>query len=102
MSLTYQFNGKDFVVKSCEDMADHRVKIAYTFDGEPGESILENRRALLLFLADLLGLDADDPIDRNTIKMLMYTDPLIFPLDEEGLPEPTIHKLDESMFEIAD
>ena len=50
-----------------------------------------------------MELDKDDPIDRNTIKMLMNTDPLIFPLDEEGLPEPTIHKIDESfsIFRIA-
>ena len=34
--------------------------------------------------------------------MLMYTDPIIFPLDEEGLPKPSIHKLDESMFTIDD
>ena len=100
MDLTYQFEGKDFQVKSCEDLPDHRVMIAYTFDGEAGENILENRNQLLPFLGDLLGLDKDDQIDRNTIKMLMYTDPLIFPLDEEGLPEPTIHKLDESLFNI--
>ena len=49
-----------------------------------------------------MGLDADDSIDKNTLKMLMYTDPIIFPLDEEGLPEPSIHKLDESMFTIDD
>ena len=54
------------------------------------------------FLANLLGLDADDSIDKNTLKMLMYTDPIIFPLDEEGLPEPSIHKLDKSMFTIDD
>ena len=100
MGLTYQFEGKDFQVISCEDLPDHRVIIAYTFDGEAGEIILENRKQLLPFLGDLLGLDKDDPIDRNTIKMLMYTDPLIFPLDEEGLPEPTIHKIDESFFNI--
>ncbi len=74
--------------------------IAYTFDEEAGENILENRKLLLSFLGDLLGLDKNDPIDRNTIKMLVYTDPLIFPLDEVGLPETTIHKLDESMFNI--
>ena len=100
MGLTYQFEGKDFHVISCEDLPDHRVKIVYNFDGDDGEKILENRKQLLPFLGDLLGLDKDDPIDRNTIKMLMYTDPLIFPLDEEGLPEPTIHKLDESLFNI--
>ena len=33
MGLTYQFEGKDFQVKSCEDLPDHRVKIAYIFDG---------------------------------------------------------------------
>ena len=100
MGLTYQFEGKDFHVISCEDLPDHRVKIVYNFDGDDGENILENRKQLLPFLVNLLGLDKDDPIDRNTIKMLMYTDPLIFPLDEEGLPEPTIHKLDESIFNI--
>ena len=100
MGLTYQFEGKNFQVKSCDDLPDHRVKIAYSFDGEAGKNILENRKQLLPFLGDLLGLDKDDPIDRNTIKMLMYTDPLIFPLDEEGLPEPTIHKIDESFFNI--
>ena len=77
MGLTYQFEGK-----FCEDLPDHRVKISYSFDGEAGENILENRKQLLPFLGDLLGLDKDDPIDRNTIKMLMYTDPHIFPLDE--------------------
>ena len=87
-------------MKSCDDLSDHRVKIAYSFDGEAGENILENRKQLLPFLGDLLGLDKDDLIDRNTIKMLMYTDPLIFPLDEEGFPETTIHKIDESFFNI--
>ena len=100
MGITYQFEGKDFHVISCEDLPDHRVKIVYNYDGDDGENILENRKQLLPFLGNLLGLDKDDPIDRNTIKMLMYTDPLIFPLDEEGLPEPSIHKLDESMFNI--
>ena len=100
MGLIYQFEGKNFQVISFDDLPDHRVKIAYSFDGEAGEIILENRNQLLPFLGDLLGLDKDDPIDRNTIKMLMYTDPLIFPLDEEGLPEPTIHKLDKSYFNI--
>ena len=85
-------------MKSCDDLPDHRVKIPYSFDGEAGENILENRKQLLPFLGDLLGLDKDDPIDRNTIKMLMYTDPYIFPLYEEGLPESTIHKLDKSFF----
>ena len=83
---------------SCEDLPDHRVKIVYNIDGDYGENILKNRKQLLPFLGNLLGLDKYDPIDRNTIKMLMYTDPLIFPLDEEGLPEPTIHKIDESFF----
>ena len=102
MSLIYQFEGKNFQVISCDDLPDHRVMIAYTFDGESRESVVENRKGLLPFLANLLGLDADDPIDKNTLKMLMYTDPIIFPLDEEGLPEPSIHKLDESMFTIDD
>ena len=93
---------ENFEVKSCHDLPDHKVKITYTFDGKAGESIVENRKGLLPFLANLLGLDADDPIDKNTLKMLMYTDPIIFPLDEEGLPEPSIHKLDESMFTIDD
>ena len=100
MGLTYQFEGKYFQVKSCYDLPDHRIQIAYSYDGEAGENILENRKQLLPFLGDLLGLDKDDPIDRNTIKMLVYTDSLIFPLDEEGLPEPTIHKMDESFFNI--
>ena len=95
MGLTYQLEGKNFHVKSYDNLPDHRVMIAYTFDGEAGENILENRKQLLPFLGDLLGLDKDDSLDRNTIKMLMYTDPHIFPLDEEGLPEPTIQKLDE-------
>ena len=102
MGLTYQFEGKNFEVKSCHDLPDHKVKITYTFDGKAGESIVENRKGLLPFLANLLDLDADDPIDKNTLKMLMYTDPIIFLLDEEGLPEPSIHKLDESMFTIDD
>ena len=92
MGLTYQFEGKNFQVISCDDLPDHRVMIAYSFDGEAGENILENRKQLLPFLGNLLGLDKEDPIDRNTIKMLVYTDPLIFPLDEVGLPETTIHK----------
>ena len=78
---------------SSDVLPDHRVKIAYIFDGESRESVVENRKGLLPFLANLLGLDADDSIDNNTLKMLMYTDPIIFPLDEEGLPEPSIHKL---------
>ena len=82
MGLTYQFEGKNFQVISCDDLPDHRVKIAYSFNGEAGENILENRKQLLPFLGDLLGLDKDDPIDRNTIKMLMYTDPHIFSLDK--------------------
>jgi hypothetical protein len=102
MGLTYQFEGKNFQVISCDDLPDHRVKIAYIFDGESRESVVENRKGLLPFLANLLGLDADDSIDKNTLKMLMYTDPIIFPLDEEGLPEPSIHKLDESMFTLDD
>ena len=44
MGLTYQFEGKNFQVKSCDDLSDHRVKIAYSFDGEAGENILENRK----------------------------------------------------------
>ena len=100
MGLTYQLEGKNFKVKSYDDLPDHRVKIAYSFDSEAGEIILENRNQLLPFLGDLLGLDKDDSLDRNTIKVLMYTDPHIFPLDEEGLPEPTIQKLDESFFNI--
>ena len=98
MGLTYQFERKDFHVISCENLPDQRVKIVYNFDGDDGENILENRKQLLPFLGNLLGLDKDDLIDRNTIKMLMYNDTLIFPLDEEGLPEPSIHKLDELMF----
>ena len=93
--------GENFQVISCDDLPDHRVKIAYIFDGESRESVVENRKGLLRFLANLLGLDADNSIDKNTLKML-YTDPIIFPLDEEGLPEPTIHKLDESMCTIDD
>ena len=100
MGLTYQFERKDFHVISCEDLPDQRVKIVYNFDGDDGENILENMRQLLPFLGNLLGLDKDDPIERNTIKMLMYTDPLIFPLDEEGLQVSSIYKLDVSMFNI--
>ena len=100
MGLTYQFERKDFHVISCEDLSDQRVKIVYNFDGDDGENILENMRQLLPFLGNLLGLDKDDPIERNTIKMLMYTDPLIFPLDEEGLQVSSIYKLDVSMFNI--
>ena len=102
MSLIYQFEGKNFQVISCDDLPDHRVMIAYIFEGESRESVVENKKVFLPFLANLLGLDADDSIDKNTLKMLMYTDPIIFPLDEEGLPEPSIHKLDESMFTIDD
>ena len=94
--------GENFLVISSDVLPDHRVKIAYIFDGESRESVVENRKGLLPFLANLLGLDADDSIDNNTLKMLMYTDPIIFPLDEEGLPEPSIHKLDESMLTIDD
>ena len=100
MGLTYQFEGKDFHVISCEDLPDHRVKIVYNYDGDDGENILENMRQLLPFLGNLFGLDKGDPIERNTIKMLMYTDPLIFPLDEEGLQVSSIYKLDVSMFNI--
>ena len=80
MGLTYQFEGKNFQVISCDDLPDHRVKIAYIFDGESRESVVENRKGLLPFLANLLGLDADDSIDKNTLRMHMYTDPIIFPL----------------------
>ena len=100
MGLTYQFERKDFHVISCEGLPDQRVKIVYNFDGDDGENILENMRQLLPFLGNLLGLDKDDPIDRKIIKMLMYTDPHIFPLDEEILPEPTIHKLYVSFLNI--
>ena len=93
---------KNFQVISYDDLPDHRVKIAYIFDGESKESVVENRKGLLPFLDDLLGLNADDSIDKNTLKMLMYTDPIIFPLDEEGLPEPSIYKLNESIFTIDD
>ena len=75
--------GENFQVISCDDLPDHRVMIAYIFDRESRESVVENRKGLLPFLANLLGLDADDSIDKNTLKMLMYTDPIIFPLDEE-------------------
>ena len=102
MSLIYQFEGKNFQVISCDDLPDHRVMIAYTFDGESREFVVENRKGVLPFLANLLGLDADDLIDKNTLKMLMYTYPIIFPLNEEELPEPSIHKLDESIFTIDD
>ena len=102
MGLIYKFEGKNFQVISCDDLPDHRVKIAYIFDGESRESVVENRKGLLPFHANLLGLDANYSIDKNTLKMLMYTDPIIFPLDEEGLPEPSIHKLDESMFTVDD
>ena len=60
MGLTYQFEGKFFQVKSCDDLPDHRVKIAYSFDGKAGKNILENRKQLLPFLGDLLGLDKED------------------------------------------
>ena len=102
MGLTYQFEGKNFQVISCDDLPDHRVKIAYIFDGESRETVVENRKGLLPFLANLLGLDEDETIDINTLKMLIYTDPIIFPLDEEGLPEPSIYKLNESIFTIDD
>ena len=60
MSLIYQFEGKNFQVITCNDLPDHRVMIAYIFDGESRESVVENRKGLLPFLANLLGLDADD------------------------------------------
>ena len=41
MGLTYQFEGKNFQVKSCDDLPVHRVKIAYSFDGEASEIIRE-------------------------------------------------------------
>ena len=102
MSLIYQFEGKTFQVISCDDLSDHRVMIAYTFDGESRKFVVENRKGVLPFLANLLGLDAVDLIDKNTLKMLMYTFPIIFPLNEEELAEPSIHKLDESIFTIDD
>ena len=43
MGLTYQLEGKNFQVKSYDDLSDHRVKIDYSFDGEADEIILENR-----------------------------------------------------------
>ena len=43
MGLTYQFEGKDFHVISCEDLPDHRVKIVYNYDGDDGENILAAR-----------------------------------------------------------
>ena len=102
MSLIYQFEGKNFLVISCDDLPDHRVMIAYTFDGESREFVVENRKGVLPFLTNLLGFDADDLIDKNTLQLLMYTFPIIFPLNEEELPEPSIHNLDESIFTIDD
>ena len=43
---------------SCDDLPDHRVKIAYIFEGESRESVVENRKGFLPFLANLLGFDA--------------------------------------------
>ena len=68
MGLTYQFEGNNFQVISFDDLQDHRVKIAYIFDGESRESVVENRKGLLPFLANLLGLDADDSIDKKYFK----------------------------------
>ena len=55
MGLTYQFEGKNFQVISCDDLPDHRVMIAYIFDGESIESVVKNRKGLLTFLANLLA-----------------------------------------------
>ena len=55
MGLIYQFEEKNFQVISCDDLPDHRVKIAYIFDGESRESVVKNRKGLLTFLANLLA-----------------------------------------------
>ena len=55
MGLTYQFEGKNFQVLLCDDLPDHRVKIAYIFDGESRESVVKNRKRLLTILANLLA-----------------------------------------------
>ena len=36
--------GKYFQLKSYDDLPVHRVKIAYSFEGESGKNILENRK----------------------------------------------------------
>ena len=55
MGLTYQFEGKNFQVISCDDLPDHRVMIAYIYDGESRESVVKNRKGLLIFLVNLLA-----------------------------------------------
>ena len=50
MGLIYQFEVKNFQVISCDDLPDHRVKIAYIFDGESRESVVENKKDYYHFL----------------------------------------------------
>ena len=50
MGLTYQYEGNNFQVKSCDDLPDHRVKMAYIFDGKSKEFFVENRKGLYHFL----------------------------------------------------
>ena len=97
---TYEMNGHELEIIDCKDLPNHQVRINYILDGNKKEDTIENRHALVSFFADILELDPDDRFDQNRIKLLMYADEKVFPLDEEDLPKPIHDVSEEDLYKI--
>ena len=97
---TYEMNGHELEILDCRDLPNHQVRIKYILDGQKKEDTIEDRHALVSFFAEILDLDPDDRFDLNRIKLLMYADEKVFPLDEEGLPEPIHDVTDDDLFKV--
>ena len=97
---TYEMNGHELEILDCEDLPNHKVRIKYILNGIGKEDTIENRHALVSFFAGILDLDPDDRFDKNRIKLLMYADEKVFPLDEEGLPEPIHDVSEDDLFKV--
>ena len=97
---TYEMNGHELEILDCEDLPNHQVRIKYILDSKKKEDTIEDRHALVSFFAGILDLDPDDRFDKNRIKLLMYADEKVFPLDEEGFPEPIHDVSDDDLFKV--
>ena len=96
----YEMNGHELEIIDCKDLPNYQVRINYILDGKKKEDMIENRHALVSFFADILELDPDDRFDQNRIKLLMYADEKVFPLDEEDLPKPIHDVSEEDLYKI--
>ena len=97
---TYEMNGHELEILDCEDLPNHKVRIKYILNDIGKEDTIENRHALVSFFAGILDLDPDDQFDKNRIKLLMYADEKVFPLDEERLPEPIHNVSKDDLFKV--